>query len=68
VETMMRAAQGVQQALPSGWRANESPERNLERLARTLEIHVPGMRGKSKVPAEVARSGLRGVLMAVQRH
>jgi putative nucleotidyltransferase with HDIG domain len=48
VEAMMRTAQSAQQATTPGWRSGDTPERNLERVARTLEIHVPGMRGHSR--------------------
>jgi putative nucleotidyltransferase with HDIG domain len=44
----MRRAEALQKLDPPGWRTGDPPERNLERVVRTLEIRVPGMRGHSR--------------------
>jgi putative nucleotidyltransferase with HDIG domain len=44
----MQSAQRIDHSPPPGWRLGEPAGRNLERVARTLEIQVPGMRGHSR--------------------
>jgi HD-GYP domain-containing protein (c-di-GMP phosphodiesterase class II) len=44
----MRTAEALQRVEPPGWRPGERPERNLERIVRTLELQVPGTRGHSR--------------------
>jgi HD-GYP domain-containing protein (c-di-GMP phosphodiesterase class II) len=44
----MRSAEAIKETRSQDWSLPERPGRDLEQLARRLEIRVPGMRGHSR--------------------